>query len=164
MSSKIPGAARRVLSHPAGWIATGFGSGLVPVAPGTFGTLAAFVPWLVLRELPLPAYLLALLLAFALGTWAANWTIRRLGVHDPGLIVWDEFIGLWIALIAVPAGWYWLLAAFVLFRLFDILKPWPVGWADRRVGGGFGTMLDDALAGIYALICVQAIAWWLAGV
>jgi phosphatidylglycerophosphatase A len=157
----IPGAARRVLSHPAGWIATGFGSGLAPRAPGTFGSLAALIPWLALRELPLVSYLVALAVAFAIGVWACEWTMRRLAVHDPGLVVWDEFVGLWIALIAVPAHWGFVVAGFVLFRLFDILKPWPIGWADRSIKGGFGTMVDDALAGLCALAGVQALAWWL---
>lgn len=160
MSRRVPGAARKLLTHPAGWIATGFGSGLAPVAPGTFGSLAALIPWLALRELPLPYYVLALLVAFALGVWACQWTIRRLGVEDPGLVVWDEFVGLWIALIALPDRWYFVVAGFVLFRFFDIVKPWPVRWADRHVKGGFGTMLDDAFAGLYVLACVQALAWW----
>lgn len=163
MSRRVPGAAKRLLTHPAGWLATGFGSGLVPVAPGTFGTAAALIPWLALRELPLPFYLLAVLAAFALGVWACQWTIRRLGVEDPGLVVWDEFVGLWIALIALPQGWYFVVAGFALFRFFDIVKPWPVSWADRHIKGGFGTMLDDAFAGLYALACVQLLAWWFAG-
>ena len=81
MSRRVPGAARKLLTHPAGWIATGFGSGLAPVAPGTFGSLAALIPWLALRELPLPYYVLALLVAFALGVWACQWTIRRQGIR-----------------------------------------------------------------------------------
>lgn len=162
MSRRVPGAARKLLTHPAGWIATGFGSGLVPVAPGTFGSLAALIPWLALRGLPLPYYVLALVVAFGIGAWACQWTIRRLGVEDPGLVVWDEFVGLWIALIALPDRWYFVVAGFALFRFFDIAKPWPVRWADRRIKGGLGTMLDDVLAGIYALACVQALAWWIA--
>ena len=161
MSRRVPGAARRLLRHPAGWIATGFGSGLAPVAPGTVGSLAALLPWLALRELPLPAYLAVLLLAFVLGVWACDWTIRRLGVEDPGLVVWDEFVGIWITLAALPEHWAFIVAGFALFRLFDIAKPWPVGWADRRIKGGLGTMVDDVLAGLYALAAVQVLAWWL---
>lgn len=153
--------ARIVLRHPAGWIATGLGSGLSPRAPGTVGSLVAVAPWLWLRGLPLPLYLAVVLAGFALGVWAANWTIRRIGREDPGLVVIDEFVGLWIALIALPDGWAWLLAGFALFRLFDIAKPWPVGWADRKIKGGLGTMVDDAIAGLYALALVQAAAWWL---
>ena len=161
MSRGVPGAARKLLTHPAGWIATGLGSGLAPIAPGTFGSLAALIPWLALRGLPLPYYLLALIAAFGIGVWACQWTIRRLGVEDPGLVVWDEFVGLWIALIALPDRWYFVIAGFVFFRFFDIAKPWPVRWADRRIKGGFGTMLDDVFAGGYALACVQALAWWM---
>ncbi len=159
MSRRIPGAARVLLRHPAGWIASGFGSGLVPAAPGTFGSLAALIPWLALRELPLPYYLIVLALAFALGCWACGWAMRRLGVEDPGLVVWDEFVGLWIALAALPDGWHFAAAGFLLFRFFDIAKPWPVRWADRNLTGGFGTMLDDVLAGLYALAAVQGLAW-----
>ncbi|MCX7562804.1 phosphatidylglycerophosphatase A [Xanthomonadaceae bacterium XH05] len=162
MSRRVPGAAKRLLVHPAGWIATGFGSGLAPVAPGTFGSLAALIPWLALRELPLPYYALALIGAFVVGAWACQWTIRRLGVEDPGLVVWDEFVGLWIALAMLPDRWYFVAAGFALFRFFDIVKPWPVRWADRKIKGGLGTMLDDVLAGVYALLCVQALAWFVA--
>lgn len=160
MSRGVPGAAGRLLRHPAGWIATGFGSGLVPFAPGTAGSLAALLPWLALRELPLPAYLAVLLFAFVVGVWACDWTIRRLGVEDPGLVVWDEFVGIWITLAALPDHWVYVVAGFALFRLFDIAKPWPVGWADRRIKGGLGTMVDDCLAGLYALAAVQLLAWW----
>jgi phosphatidylglycerophosphatase A len=152
---------RTLLRHPAGWIASGFGSGLAPVAPGTFGTLAALLPWLALRELALPFYALAVLAAFALGVWASNWVIRTIKVQDPSVVVWDEFVGLWITLAAAPTGWPWIVAGFALFRLFDIWKPWPVRWADREVKGGLGAMLDDALAGLYALLALQLTAWWL---
>lgn len=155
---KLDAAQRRaILSDPAGWIASGFGSGLSPYAPGTAGSLVALLPWLALRELPLPAYALALALAFALGVWASNRVVAKLRIEDPGVIVWDEFVGQWIALAPLllwPAGWPWIAAAFVLFRVFDVCKPWPVSWADRRVGGGLGVMLDDVLAGIYAALAL----------
>jgi phosphatidylglycerophosphatase A len=154
--------ARAVLSHPAGWIASGFGAGLVRVAPGTFGSAAALLPWLALRELPWPAYLLALALAFALGVWSASWVIARLQRQDPQVVVWDEFVGVWITLALAPRGWAWMLAGFALFRLFDIWKPWPVRWADREVHGGLGAMLDDALAGLLGWVALQAIAWSIA--
>lgn len=161
MSSRSP-SAYRLLRDPAGIIATGFGSGLAPRAPGTVGTAAALLPWLALRELPLWGYLLALALAFALGVWAANRVIAKIRIEDPGLVVWDEFVGLWITLIAAPPGWPWMLAGFVLFRVFDIAKPWPVSWADGNIKGGFGAMFDDALAGMYALAVMQGLVWWLA--
>lgn len=155
---------RDLLRHPAGWIATGFGSGLSPKAPGSVGSLAALLPWLALRELPLMAYLAAVVLAFVLGCWAAQWVIDRLGREDPGLVVCDEFVGLWIALLAVPSGWAWVLLGFIAFRVFDIAKPWPIGWADRRLQGGVGVMVDDLIAGVYALALVQLLAKLLAGV
>lgn len=158
-SSLSPGS---LLRHPLGFIATGFGSGLSPRAPGTVGTLAALLPWWWLRLLPLPYYLVALVLAFAIGVWAAQWVVTRSGVNDPQVVVWDEFVGVWIALLAAPPGWGWMLAGFVLFRLFDIAKPWPVSWADRRVKGGLGVMLDDVFAGIYALVAMQSAAWAIA--
>jgi phosphatidylglycerophosphatase A len=146
---------RALLRHPAGWIATGFGSGLSPIAPGTVGSLAALLPWLALRELPLPYYAASLAIAFALGVWVCGWVVDQLRIADPGVAVWDEFLGLWIALAPLlwqPRGWLWIIGGLMLFRLFDIWKPWPVSWADRSFGGGLGVMLDDALAGAYAAI------------
>lgn len=148
-------AARRraLLGHPAGWIACGFGSGLSPWAPGTAGSAVALLPWLALRGLAWPYYLVVVALAFALGVWASNVAIARLRVDDPGAVVWDEFVGQWIALlplVAVPLAWPWIFTGFALFRLFDVCKPWPVSWADRRVKGGLGVMLDDVVAGVYA--------------
>lgn len=141
------------------WIASGGGAGLAPKAPGTVGSVVALLPWLALRELPLPAYLGTLALTFAVGVWAAQRLIERLRIDDPGVVVLDEWIGLWITLTLCPSGWGWPLLGLVLFRLFDIWKPWPVRWADRRLHGGFGAMFDDALAGLYALAALQAVAW-----
>ncbi|MEP6484477.1 MAG: phosphatidylglycerophosphatase A [Rudaea sp.] len=146
---------RVVLSHPAGWIATGFGSGLSPVAPGTAGSLVALMPWLLLRELAWPIYGLVVLMAFLIGVWACSWVVNKTRIEDPGFAVWDEFVGQWIALfplVVLNPAWYWIFAGFILFRIFDIWKPWPVSWADRNIGGGFGVMLDDVIAGIYAAL------------
>lgn len=155
---RLDAAQRRaILSHPAGWIACGFGSGLAPFAPGTVGSVAALMPWLALRELAWPWYAAVLLLAFALGVWASNVMIARLRVADPGCIVWDEFVGQWIALVPLlflAHDWRWILVGFALFRLFDVWKPWPVSWADRRIKGGVGVMFDDVLAGMYAAIAL----------
>ena len=148
---------RAILAHPAGWIASGFGSGLAPVASGTVGSAVALIPWLALRLLDWPWYLAATVAAFALGVWASGVVIAKLGVEDPGVIVWDEFVGQWIALaplVVAPRGWPWIVAAFVLFRAFDVWKPWPASWADRQVKGGFGAMLDDVIAGAYAGIAL----------
>lgn len=157
------GQRRVVLAHPAGWIATGFGSGLSPVAPGTAGSLAALLPWLALRDLPLPYYALAVTVAFALGVWACAWVVRRTGVADPGFAVWDEFVGLWIALaplVGMTGRWAWIGTGFILFRIFDIWKPWPVSWADRNIHGGLGVMLDDVFAGSYAAIALALLLQW----
>lgn len=148
-----------MLTHPAGWIASGLGVGLSPRAPGTVGSFAALIPWwLWLRHQDLALYLGVLVLAFGIGIWAANWVIARTRIEDPSVVVWDEFVGQWIALLLAPAGWQWVLGGFALFRLFDIWKPWPVRWADRKLHGGVGAMLDDVLAGVYAFLVLQAIA------
>ena len=156
-----PAQRRALLGHPAGWIACGFGSGLSPVAPGTVGSAAALLPWLALRELAWPWYVLALVAAFALGVWASNIAVARLRIADPGAIVWDEFVGQWIALaplLWLAHDWRWVLGGFALFRLFDVWKPWPVSWADRNVEGGIGVMLDDALAGLGAAVVLFALS------
>jgi phosphatidylglycerophosphatase A len=150
--TKIP---PRLLRNPLHFLSLGFGSGLSPFAPGTFGTLAAVPLYLLLAQLPLTYYLLAVLAAFAIGVYLCGYTSAALGEHDHSGIVWDEFVGFWITMIAVPATWQWILAGFVLFRLFDIVKPWPVKVADAKMKGGFGIMFDDVLAALYALIGLQ---------
>lgn len=151
---------RAVLGHPAGWIASGFGSGFSPFASGTAGSAAALIPWMAMRELPLVWVLLLIVVSFAIGVWASNIIIDRLHVSDPGVIVWDEFVGQWITLLPLltwPAHWAWIVVGFFLFRLFDVWKPWPCSWADRKVKGGFGVMLDDVLAGVYAAIVLAVL-------
>lgn len=151
--------AQTVLKSPIHFLAFGFGSGLSPKAPGTMGTLAAIPLYLLLVELPLAGYVLVLLAATLFGVWLCGESSRLLGVHDHGGIVWDEFVGFWITMLLAPAGWWWILAGFVLFRLFDIWKPWPVRIADRKVHGGLGIMLDDILAGGYAWLVLQSLVW-----
>lgn len=150
--------ASELLRDPVHVLAFGFGSGLSAIAPGTVGTLAAVPLYLMLQVLPLWAYLLSTLLVILLGIAICGISARRLGVHDHPGIVWDEFAGFFVTMIAAPAGWVWILIGFVLFRFFDVLKPWPIGWLDRRLHGGLGIMLDDVLAGIYALIVLQLLA------
>jgi len=150
--------ARRVFSDPAFFIAWGAGSGLAPRAPGTFGTLAAFPLHLALLSLPAAVHLCVLGLLFALGVWACGAVGRRLGAHDPGGVVIDEIVAFLVVLWVVPAaGWAWAVA-FGLFRLFDIAKPWPIGWLDRRVRGGLGVMLDDLAAAAATLLVLSVIA------
>ncbi|MBU0655506.1 MAG: phosphatidylglycerophosphatase A [Gammaproteobacteria bacterium] len=153
--------SKTVLSSPVHFLAFGFGSGLSPKAPGTMGTLAAIPLYLLLANLPLWGYLLALLLISVVGVWLCGESSRRLGVHDHGGIVWDEFAGFLLTMTAAPQGWEWIVAGFALFRLFDIWKPWPVRIADRKVHGGLGIMLDDWLAGVYAWIVLQLAARFL---
>jgi phosphatidylglycerophosphatase A len=146
------------LRDPWQLLAFGFGSGLAPKAPGTFGTLAAIPFYLLLQQLPLPYYLLVLIAAFGLGIYACDHTATTMKVHDHGSIVWDEFVGFWLTMVAAPPGWVWVVVGFGLFRVFDILKPFPINWFDRHVKGGLGIMLDDALAGSFAWLCLQALA------
>ncbi|HHH48951.1 MAG TPA: phosphatidylglycerophosphatase A [Gammaproteobacteria bacterium] len=152
-------APSSVWRNPVHFLAFGLGSGAAPVAPGTFGTLAAIPLYLLLAPLPLWGYLLAVAAVSLAGIWLCGRTSRDLGVHDHPGIVWDEFAGYLVTMIAAPAGWLWIAAGFVLFRLFDILKPWPIRWIDRRVHGGLGIMLDDLLAGVLAALVLQAVAW-----
>jgi phosphatidylglycerophosphatase A len=140
-------------------LAFGFGSGLAPKAPGTVGTLAAVPFYLLMQPLSLSSYLVIVLIAFALGVWVCGESAKRLGEHDYGGIVWDEFVGFWITMMAAPTGWGWIVLGFVLFRLFDIIKPWPIKVADQQVQGGLGIMLDDVLAGIMAGFCLQLIVY-----
>ena len=151
------GQRRLVLSHPAGWIASGFGAGLSPFASGTVGSAVSLIPWFALRELDWTWYLLAVAVAFVIGVWASGVVIRKLGIEDPGVVVWDEFVGQWIALIPLvvqPQSGLWIALAFVLFRIFDVWKPWPASWADQHVKGGFGAMLDDVFAGAYGALAL----------
>ncbi|MDM3872072.1 phosphatidylglycerophosphatase A [Porticoccus sp. W117] len=146
----------QLLKNPVHLLAFGFGSGLSPKAPGTAGTVLAVLFYLPLSQLALPWYLLVVALTALLGIYLCGKTARDLGVHDHPGIVWDEFVGFWLAMAALPATWCWIAAGFVLFRIFDIAKPWPIGWCDKRVHGGTGIMLDDLLAGIYSWIILFA--------
>ena len=102
-----------------------------------------------------------LLVTSVMGIYICGQTARDLGVHDHGSIVWDEFVGFWITMFAAPVGWVWVVVGFVLFRFFDIIKPWPISWIDKKITGGFGIMLDDVIAGVMAAVVLQGIAWWL---
>ena len=145
----------QLLLHPVDCLALGFGSGLVPRAPGTAGTLVAIPLYLLLQNLSLQLYVPLVVGLFLLGIPICTHTARRLGVHDHPGIVWDEIVGYLLTMTFAPPGWQWVVAGFVLFRLFDIVKPWPIGWCDRKVTGGFGIMLDDLLAGVMAAAVLQ---------
>ena len=149
-----------LLRNPMQFLAFGFGSGLSPKAPGTAGTLVAIPIYLVIADLSLLHYTLFIAVTSLLGIWICGVASRQLNVHDHPGIVWDEFVGYWITMWAVPADWTWIIAGFVAFRVFDIVKPWPISVLDRRVGGGLGIMVDDMLAGVMACITVH-IAMWL---
>lgn len=148
----------KLLKYPQAWIALGFGTGLSPKAPGTLGSLAAAALWwLLFADLAMPLRIAVIASGFALGIWASAWMIARTGVKDPGYIVWDEFVGQWLALLLLPKALLWYAIGFALFRLFDIVKRGPVGWADQRFTGGFGVMFDDAVAGLLAMLAGAAI-------
>ncbi|MEQ9144722.1 MAG: phosphatidylglycerophosphatase A [Parvibaculaceae bacterium] len=143
-------------------IATWFGSGWLPKAPGTWGSLAAlpFAWAIVAAGAPPPALCVAALLLLPLGAWAAAVHSSRLGTHDAGEIVVDEIAGQWLVLAAAPLsplGWF---AAFLLFRLFDIVKPWPISWMDKHIGGGWGIMLDDVAAGVFGAVTLWIIVYF----
>jgi len=140
----------QLLRSPTLLLAFGFGSGLSPKAPGTMGTLAAIPLWWLLAQLPLTSYLIVVLVAAVVGITICGRAAEQMGVHDHGGIVWDEFVGFWIAMAALPITWQSVVLGFVLFRLFDILKPWPISWLDKKVSGGFGIMIDDVIAGFAA--------------
>lgn len=144
-----------MLAKPTHLLSLGFGSGLSPKAPGTFGTLAALPLWCLLQGLSPANYILVVVACFALGVYLCGETARALGVHDHGGIVWDEFVGLWVALFLTPFEPFWVLLGFALFRLFDIWKPWPIRVLDAKVHGGLGIMIDDVLAGFYAFVVLQ---------
>ena len=158
MTEKI---SPQLLRHPADLLALGFGSGLAPRAPGTAGTLAAIPVYLLLQSLALHIYLPLVAILFLVGIPICAHTARRLGVHDHPGIVWDEIVGYLVTMAFAPRGWLWIGLGFVLFRLFDILKPWPIKWFDSKVGGGFGIMVDDLLAGVAAAAVLFLLALYL---
>ncbi len=143
------------------FLATGFHSGNIPKCPGTWGSLVALLPWFFMRHLPLPSYLGLVAVIFVSGCLLAGSAEKILDQADAGPIVIDEFVGIFITLIAVPqhpAAW---ILGFLLFRLFDIVKPFPCSWFDQHIHGGFGIMMDDVVAGFYALLSLQIL--WMIG-
>ncbi len=147
--------AKFLFAHAAHFLALGFGSGLAPKAPGTFGTLVA-VPifWCCLHLQGRSLAAVCAVVLFGIGIWAAGVAGRALGTSDHGSIVIDEIAAFLLVLACTPQGWVWLALAFGLFRLFDIVKPWPIRLADQKIKGGFGVMFDDLLAAGYAIACL----------
>lgn len=150
-----------ILRNPVHCLAFGFGSGLAKKAPGTFGTLAAVPLFLLLSLLPLWLYIVIVFIACIYGIYLCGKTAEDLKVHDHPGIVWDEFAGFWITMIAIPVSPLTVILGFALFRFFDIIKPWPIDWIDRQVAGGLGIMLDDIIAGFMALGCLHLIVYFL---
>lgn len=146
---------------PWGFLALGFGSGLMQKAPGTAGTVAAIPLALVLLNLPFLLALFLVLVMFAVGIPLCRVTATAMGQGDPGAIVWDEIVGYLLVAVLVPTGWFWLLASFVAFRFFDILKPWPIKWFEKRLSGGFGIMFDDIVAALYAVAVLRGVEYLL---
>ncbi|PML77717.1 phosphatidylglycerophosphatase A [Enterovibrio norvegicus] len=153
------------LSNPIHLLATGFGAGLSPWVPGTMGTLAAVPFYLLMASLSPTLLIVAIVLGSAVGIYLCERTSSDMGVHDHGSIVWDEFIGFWITMLLVPVtDWQTVLAGFVIFRFFDMVKPWPISWLDKQVHGGVGIMLDDIVAGLMSMVALWAghtyMGWW----
>lgn len=151
--------AKRVWQDPVYFIAFGFGSGLMPWAPGTFGTLAAIPLYLLLVTLPWGLYAIITFTFLVLGVWVSDKVSKDLGLHDYKGIVWDEVVGYLLTMFLAPQGFLWVVLGFILFRFFDILKPYPIRLIDERVGNGLGIMLDDVAAAIPAWLIMQALAW-----
>ena len=151
------------LLNPIHLLAVGFGSGLIHPAPGTWGSLAGTMLGVILLSLlGVKIFLIFTALCFLLGCYLCQKTTADMGVHDHGSIVWDEFVGVFIVLAAIPSlSWQWIVATFALFRFFDILKPFPIRYFDEKLESGFGIMVDDVLAAIYAVIVVFAIQYWM---
>ncbi|MCS4534703.1 phosphatidylglycerophosphatase A family protein [Neisseria montereyensis] len=148
-------------TRPLCFLGFGFGSGLAPIAPGTFGTLPALPIAFILYLVGVSGWWLAALsmVLFIWGIKICNHTEHELGIQDYGGIVWDEIVAMLLVLAFVPFRWKWWLTAFILFRLFDALKPWPIKWLDARIHGGFGIMLDDAVAALFTILVLKITTW-----
>ncbi len=159
-----PITRRDLFKSPGNFLAFGFGAGLMPVAPGTCGTLIAIPFFLLLHELPAFLYAGALLVTFIAGTGLCARAAESLHLpahrHDHPGIVWDEMVGLWVTLAFIPFSWSAVILGFVLFRVFDIAKPWPIRLIDRRLHGGIGIMLDDLIAGVFANLMLRLVLSW----
>ena len=145
------------ITNPIHFLALGFGSGLLPKAPGTFGTLAAIPLYLLLAPSSVSIYLVSVIVMSIAGIYICGQAAKDAGVHDHGAIVWDEIVGFLITMFMIPLSWKSVIVGFILFRIFDIFKPWPISFTDKNVHGGLGIMLDDIIAGLAALACMHLI-------
>ena len=150
-------SVKQIMSNLTLFLAFGFGSGLVKKMPGTMGTVAAIPVYLAFIQFNIWVYSVLTLLVCIAGIKICDDAAKRLGEHDFGGIVWDEVAGYLVTMWFVPFSWYSVMVGFILFRIFDILKPWPIKWVDQKVDGGFGIMLDDVLAGIFAAVLLYFI-------
>lgn len=150
---------KTVWTNPYHFVAFGFGSGAVPFAPGTFGTLMAIPFYLAMQALPNLLYLILLIVIIAGSMWLCDKVSKETHTHDHSGMCLDEIAGYLVTMFAAPHGFIWILIGFGLFRFFDIVKPWPIDYVDTKVKGGIGMVLDDVLAGIYSLILLQILAW-----
>jgi len=144
--------AREVVRDPVHWLAFGFGTGLLPIAPGTWASLFTAIVFWIVAPLPTVEFVIVIFLMFILGVWICGESARRIGVHDHGGIVFDEVVGMLLTLTVVSHEPVWIVVAFLLFRVADIWKPWPIRDVDHRMAGGLGIMLDDVLAAFYAAL------------
>ena len=147
------------LINPVHCLSLGFGFGLSPWAPGTVGTLLGVAIYLLIMDIDVLFYLSITLLIIGIGTAVAEYTSEALSGRDHQAIVIDEIAGFLVACISLPPNWIYLLLAFILFRIFDITKPWPIDFIDQRIKGGAGIIGDDLMAGLYTLLCVQLLAF-----
>lgn len=154
---KITTPAKIVFTNPIHFLAFGFGSGLSPRAPGTMGTLAVIPFYVYASALSLAYYFILCLFVSLIGIYLCGKSAKLLKTHDHPGIVWDEFAGFFITMIAVPMNLQNIVLGFVLFRIFDIFKPWPISWLDKQVGGGLGIMLDDIVAGLFSFACIHIV-------
>ncbi|WP_334328114.1 phosphatidylglycerophosphatase A [Gilliamella apicola] len=147
------------LTNPIHLLAVGLGSGMSPIMPGTMGSAMAIPLWLLFNGLQPYLYWILIVVAFIFGCFLCQKTSDDTHTHDSGHIVWDEFVGMWITLFFIPQiSVLWVAIAFVAFRVFDMAKPWPIRWFDKRVPGGFGIMVDDVIAAIFSSVTVYVIA------
>ncbi len=146
-----------IWKYPVHWLAYGFGTGLVPFAPGTFGSLIGVaVFWFMASMSPVP-YAIVVAAMFAAGIFICGHTARDVGAVDPGFIVYDEVVGFLVAMYLLPAEWRWIVGGFAVYRVFDIWKPFPIHWVEDKLGLGSGIMVDDVIAGIYTLVVLYIV-------